>query len=136
MAGESKLSRQALAASWGAAVTLAIASPASAKPRVHWMAGYDAPDTPKSLDKVGVLRIGPRHAPNILVLNPGTSAGSAYFAPLARRVVKRTRGWQVWSVERRENQHEDQSVFDRAKRGKATPAEVFDYYLRWLTDHS
>jgi len=51
-------------------------------------------------------------------------------------VVKRTKGWQVWSVERRENQLEDQSVFNQAKRGKATPAEVFDYYLRWLTDHS
>jgi len=136
MAGESKLSRQALAASWGAAVTLAIASPASAKPRVHWMAGYDAPDTPKSLDKVGVLRIGPRHAPNILVLNPGTSAGSAYFAPLARRIVRKIDGWRVWSVERRENLLEDQSVFNRAKRGVASPQEVFDYYLRWLTDRS
>ena len=100
------------------------------------MRGFDAPKTPSRFDRVGVLSFGPHGAPNILVLNPGTSAGSAYFAPLARRIVKRTKGWQVWSVERRENLLEDQSTFNRAKRGNASPAEVFDYYLRWLTDHS
>jgi pimeloyl-ACP methyl ester carboxylesterase len=42
----------------------------------------------------------------------------------------------VWSVERRENLLEDQSVLDRAKRGKVTPHELFDYYLGWLTDSS
>ena len=100
------------------------------------MRGFDAPQTPSRFDRVGVLSFGPSKAPNILVLSPGGSAGSAYFAPLARRIVKRTRGWQVWSVERRENLLEDQSIFNRAKRGDASPAEVFDYYLRWLTDHS
>jgi hypothetical protein len=115
---------------------LGMAQTATAAPKVHWMRGFDAPKTPKNLDRVGVLRFGPERAPNILVLNPGTSAGSAYFAPLARRVVKRTKGWQVWSVERRENQLEDQSVFNRAKRGDASPSEVFNYYLRWLTDPS
>jgi hypothetical protein len=136
MARERRLPGLAVAALVGVAALLAIAPGASATPRVHWMAGYDAPDTPRSLDKVGVLRIGPRHAPDILVLNPGTSAGSAYFAPLARKIVNETDGWQVWSVERRENLLEDQSVFNRAKRGKASPQEVFDYYLRWLTDRS
>jgi pimeloyl-ACP methyl ester carboxylesterase len=100
------------------------------------MRGFDAPKTPSRFDRVGVLSFGPHRAPNILVLNPGTSAGSAYFAPLARRIVKRTKGWQVWSVERRENLLEDQSIFNRAKRGDASPAEIFDYYLRWLTDRS
>ena len=120
----------------GAAVLATASSASAAAPQVQWMRGFDAPGTPHSLDRVGVLRFGPDRAPNILVLNPGTSAGSAYFAPLARQIVKRTKGWQVWSVERRENQLEDQSVFDLAKHGKATPAKVFDYYLRWLTDHS
>ncbi len=115
---------------------LAAAPAASAKPQVHWMQGFRAPGTPNSLNMVGVLRFGSSDAPNILVLNPGTSAGSAYFAPLARTIVKNTKGWQVWSVERRENLLEDQSVFNKAKRGKATPEKVFDYYLRWLTDHS
>jgi hypothetical protein len=120
----------------GAGAMLAFAAAASATPRVQWMHGFDAPQTPNRLDRVGVLSFGSPRAPNILVLNPGTSAGSAYFAPLARRIVKRTKGWQVWSVERRENLLEEQSIFDRAKRGNASPAEVFDYYLRWLTDHS
>lgn len=119
-----------------AAVALAGAGAAAAKPSVHWMSGFDAPGTPRELNRVGVLRFGPSHAPNILILNPGTSAGSAYFAPLAHKVVREAKGWQVWSVERRENLLEDQSVFNQAKRGKASPAEVFDYYLRWLTDHS
>jgi pimeloyl-ACP methyl ester carboxylesterase len=120
----------------GAGVMLAFASAASASPQVRWMRGFDAPRTPSRFDRVGVLSFGPPKAPNILVLNPGTSAGSAYFAPLARRIVQRTKGWQVWSVERRENLLEDQSIFNRAKRGNASPAQVFDYYLRWLTDHS
>ena len=94
----------------------------AARTQVHWIHGYKSPGTPNSLNLVGFLRFGPSHAPNILILNPGTSAGAAYFAPLARAIVKRTPGWQVWSVERRENLLEDQSVFNRAKRGKATPS--------------
>ena len=139
MGGEGKRPRKALAAG---AVVVAIlaaavaASGASAKTQVHWIHGYESPGTPNSLNMVGVLRFGPSHAPNILILNPGTSAGAAYFAPLARAIVKRTPGWQVWSVERRENLLEDQSVFNRAKRGKATPEQVFDYYLKWVTDHT
>jgi pimeloyl-ACP methyl ester carboxylesterase len=130
------LGRTVVAALVGVGAILVMASGAAATPQVHWMDGYDAPGTPKSLDKVGVLRFGPRDAPNVLVLNPGTSAGSAYFAPLARTITKQAKGWQVWSVERRENLLEDQSVFNKAKQGKATPQQVFDYYLRWLTDHS
>ena len=72
----------------------------------------------------------------MLVLNPGTSASSAYFAPLARTLVDRFNGWQVWSVERRENLLEDQSVLQQAKDGTVTPQRLFDYYLGWLTDSS
>ena len=102
--------------------------------RVTWMQGYEAPGTPEDLNRVGVLKIGPEDAKNVLVLVPGTSAGSAYFVPLARDVVEATDDWQVWSVERRENQFEDHSVLERAKRGKAEAQEVFDYYLGYLTD--
>ena len=42
----------------------------------------------------------------------------------------------MWAVERRENLLEDHSVLDQAKAGKATPQQVFDYYLGWLTDPS
>ncbi|HEY7485184.1 MAG TPA: hypothetical protein VH912_12045 [Streptosporangiaceae bacterium] len=106
-----------------------------------WLKGYDDPATPDNLDRVGVLKVGPAWARNVLVLNPGTSAGAGYFKPLADDIVRRTHGrWQVWSVERRENQLEDQSVVDKAKRGQVTAQQFFDYYLGWLvnpaiTDH-
>jgi hypothetical protein len=112
----------------------AVAASASAS-SVTWMNGYDDPATPNSLDRVGVLKIGPDSARNVLVLNPGTSAGAAYFKPLANDIVSETSGrWQVWSVERRENQLEDQSVLDEAKQGQASDQRVFDYYLGWLVD--
>jgi hypothetical protein len=99
------------------------------------MNGYDDPATPDNLDRVGVLKIGPDEARNVLVLNPGTSAGATYFKPLANDIVSETNGrWQVWSVERRENQLEDQSVLDEAKQGQATDQRLFDYYLGWLVD--
>ncbi len=101
--------------------------------RLH---AFHAPGTPARLNKVGVLEIGPRSARNVLVLNPGTSASAAYFAPLAKTVASKAKGWQVWAVERRENQLEDHSVLDRAKQGMATNQELFDYYLGWLTDPS
>jgi pimeloyl-ACP methyl ester carboxylesterase len=114
---------------------LALATPASAAPGVTWMPGYHAPGTPTKYDKVGVIKIGPRSARNVLVLEPGTSAGSAYFVPLANWIVSRTHGWQVWSVERRENLLEDQSEINLAKRRKASPQQVFDYYFGYLLGH-
>jgi len=72
----------------------------------------------------------------VLVIEPGTSAGGAYFVPLARWIVSRTKNWQVWSVERRENLLEDQSELNLAKRGGASATQVFDYYLGWIKDPS
>ncbi len=118
----------------GAAV-LAPSASAGALVRFDRIQGVDSPGTPAKYDRVGILKTGPRRAPNILVLNPGTSASAAYFEPLAKTIVAKTRGrWQVWAVERRENLLEDQSVFNKAKAGKATPQQVFDYYLGYLTD--
>lgn len=97
--------------------------------------GYPAPGTPARLNRVGVLKTGSPRARNILVLNPGTSASAAYFEPLAKDIVRDTHGrWAVWSVERRENLLEDQSMLDRAKQGKATIRRLFDYYLGYLTN--
>src|SRR5215212_6048779 len=113
---------------------LATAAPAAAGSSVRFtgIQGHAAPGTPARYDRVGVLEVGPRRARNVLVLNPGTSASAAYFLPLARSIVARAKGWQVWSVERRENLLEDHSVLDRAKTGKATPRQLFDYYLGYL----
>ncbi len=110
------------------------ASPAGAGNRVQWMQGYAAPGTPDNYNKVGVLKTGPSNARNVLVFNPGTSAGAAYLAPFAKTLVKKLKGWQVWSVERRENLLEDQSVAEQAKEGMATPQQLFDYYLGWIVD--
>lgn len=120
---------------WTAAMALAVAAPsAAAQPSFHYMEGAPAPATPAELDRVGVLKVGPRNASNILILVPGTSASAAYFYPLARHLVRRTKGWRVWAVERRENQLEDHSMANRAKAGDATGQELFDYYLGYLVD--
>ena len=107
---------------------------ASAPLHVTWMRGDVAPDTPARYDKVGVLKVGPSGAKNVLVLEPGTSAAAAYFVPLAKWIVAKASGWQVWSVERRENLLEDQSELNLYKQHKATSAQLFDYYLGYLKD--
>jgi pimeloyl-ACP methyl ester carboxylesterase len=119
-----------------AVTSLALASSASAKLGVTWMKGYAAPGTPAKYDKVGVIKVGSRHARNVLVLEPGTSAGGGYFVPLARWIAVRAPGWQVWSVERRENLLEDQSGLNLAKAHKVSVNEMFGYYLGYLTDPS
>jgi hypothetical protein len=96
------------------------------------MRGFPSPGTPENLNMVGVLKIGDPKAENVLVLNPGTSASAAYFQPLARTIVKTLPDWQVWSVERRENFLEDQSVLNRLKQGTASTTDVFNYYLNHI----
>jgi hypothetical protein len=110
------------------AVLTFAASPSSAGAalKVTWMQGASAPGTPSKYNKVGVIKVGPASAKNVLVLEPGTSAGSAYFVPLAKWIVATVSGWQVWSVERRENLLEDQSELNLAKDGKATATQMFD----------
>lgn len=98
--------------------------------------GFSAPGTPAKYNKVGILKTGPSDAKNILVLVPGTSASAAYFEPLAKDIVRASKGWQVWAIERRENFLEDHSVLNQAKKGKATAKQLFDYYLGFVTDPS
>jgi pimeloyl-ACP methyl ester carboxylesterase len=104
--------------------------------RFRTMKGFESPGTPTKYNKVGVIEVGPSDAKNVLVLVPGTSASGAYFVPLAKDVVRKSKGWQVWAIERRENFLEDHSVLNQAKKGKATPKEMFDYYLGFVTDPS
>jgi hypothetical protein len=56
--------------------------------------------------------------------------------PLAKWIVSKSSGWQVWSVERRENLLEDQSELNLYKKHKATTTQLFDYYLGYLKDPS
>ena len=117
------------------------------KVKLVWMSAPAAPGTPTAfnlekshlrpnldLNQVGVVEVGRRTAKNILVFVPGTSGGGAYIVPFAKSLVERLGDWQVWSIERRENLLEDQSTLHRAKAGKATPQQVFDYYLGYITD--
>src|SRR3954467_12818126 len=70
---------------------------ASAATRFERIPGVESPGTPAKYNKVGILEFGKRKAKNVLVLNPGTSASAAYFAPLARSIVARSPKWQVWA---------------------------------------
>jgi hypothetical protein len=116
-----------------AGTTIALSATAQAALKVTWMPGVTSPGTPARLDRVGVIKVGPAHARNVLAIEPGTSAAGAYFVPLARWIVSRAKNWQVWSVERRENLLEDQSELNLAKRGGATATQLFDYYLAGVT---
>jgi pimeloyl-ACP methyl ester carboxylesterase len=123
-------------ASIAVAVAFAVGTPSAGAASFTRVNGYDDPATPDALDKVGVLKEGPSSARKVLILVPGTSASAAYFEPLAQDIVSKTKDWQVWSVERRENILEDHSMADRVKRGEATAQQLFDYYLGWLTNPS
>ena len=132
--------RPLLVAMTVALASMAVVSAASAegvKITKKWFPGFAAPETPARFDKVRVIRIAPaseKHTKNVLVLEPGTSAGAAYFVPFAKWLVENTKGWQVWSVERRENRFEKQTELTRAKKGEVTPEEFFDYYLGYLSN--
>ncbi len=94
-----------------------VPSSALARLQVSWMPGARPAGTPARYDRVGVIKVGPAGLRNVLVLEPGTSAGGTYFVPLAKWIVSKLPGWQVWSVERRENLLEDQSVLNLGKTG-------------------
>src|ERR1700722_10524068 len=113
---------------------------AASKIVVHrmWMDAPAAPGTPTdfnlkgshlrrnlNLNQVGVIKEGRKSAKNVMVIEPGTSAGAAYFVPFAKSLVERLVDWQVWTVERRENLLEDQTELNKAKRGDATPRQLF-----------
>ena len=100
------------------------------------MRGYAAPALQASTTKSGLSRSGHSGAKNVLVLEPGTSAAAAYFVPLAKWIVSTVKGWQVWSVERRENLLEDQSELNLYKEHKATTMQLYNYYLGYIKDPS
>src|SRR3954449_4528162 len=118
------------------AALLAFAPAAGARTAFERIPGYHSPGTPTKYNRVGILEFGSAKAKNVLVLNPGTSASAAYFAPLARSIVARAKGWQVWAVERRGKLLQGQSMANRGKSGKATPKQLTDYYVGWIQDSS
>jgi pimeloyl-ACP methyl ester carboxylesterase len=136
-----RLIRPALAAIAAALASLAVVSSASADvpfvfPIPIYSPSFAAPETPSFLNQVGVIKIGEPSARNVLVLEPGTSAGAGYFVPFAKWLVEHTKGWQVWSVERRQNLLEDQSVLTAAKLHLVSSQALYNYYLGYLTNPS
>lgn len=117
-----------------AVAVAATVAPAEAADRWETMPGYPAPGTPERYNKVRVLKQGPADADHVLVLAPGTSAGAGTFRLAASALVQRLPGWQVWSIERRENLLEDHSMLRQYAQGRASAADAVDYYLGWLTD--
>ena len=109
-------------------------SAAALEASLEWMDGFEAEGTPEEYNKVGVLAVGDDDAPNVLVLQPGTSSSAAYFVPLARDIVEASPDWQVWAVERRQNLLEDHSRLDSFDAGEIGNQELFDYYLGYLND--
>ncbi len=89
---------------------------------------------PAELDHVYAHQIGPRKFDRVLVLIPGTGAGSGAETLIAEDLVKRIAGLQVWIVDRRSQPLEDTAMFERALNGQATLQEMFDYYLGWITN--
>lgn len=112
-------------AAFAAAAALGVAaSTAAGAESTFWVKGYDEPSTPSRYDRVRVLRFGPESGRRVLVLVPGTIAGAGAFVPVARELVKRVPGLQVWAVDRRSNALEDVSRF----RPGTSLAEALDYY--------
>ncbi len=113
---------------------LAFAAPATADAAQRGpvtVKGADGPG-PDRYDRVRLIKSGPAGADNVLVLMPGTSAGAGNTSLVGDAIAKRLRGWQVWSISRRETLLEDHGMLDRLLAGRVSTQEAFDYYLGWL----
>src|SRR5919106_1928859 len=107
----------------GFALTLLLCAPAAAAERNVTVKGVPAAG-PARYDRVFVQEVGPKRARRVLVLVPGFIGGAGGITPVAREIVRRVPGLQVWIVDRRENAFEDTSVFE-----SGDPAAAQDYYL-------
>ena len=112
-----------------ALTTLALAPAATAKyVTIKGAPGYG----PAQHARVGVDQLGPKKPDQVLVLIPGTFAGSGSLRGVAEELVKRVDGLAVWSIDRRSNFLEDTSAMVKAKRGEITGQQLFDFYLGWI----
>jgi pimeloyl-ACP methyl ester carboxylesterase len=114
-------------------VTLALAAPAGAETQTT-MTGWTKAPGPRKYDQLDVTKFGSAQARTVLVLVPGTNGGRGDFTLTAREIVKRVPQLAVWAVDRRSQQLEDTTVFERALAGTVTPKAMFDYYAGWIGD--
>lgn len=108
--------------------------PVPTRPSTFTVRGVAAPGTPAKYDQVQVRRYGSPAAPKVLVLVPGTFAGAADFDIVGPYLAAHVPGLQVWAEMRREGALEDNSMIVAGLAGKATVAQVVDYYVGWLTN--
>src|SRR5215204_6192268 len=113
----------------GMAAALAlIGTPAVARERVITVQTPPAPG-PAQFNQVTVHQFGPKSAKRVLVLMPGTQGGAGDFTLIARKLVKRGAGLQVWAIDRRTQALEDTATFAAAESGQIPLQQAFDYYL-------
>jgi len=125
--------RFVLALAIALALGLIAAGPAAAREVRVSVATPPGPG-PAEFNRVFVDKYGPKKAKRVLVLMPGTIAGSGNFTLAARHLVKSIKGLQVWAIDRRSQAIERPEVFQKALRGEATLQETFDHYLGWITN--
>jgi hypothetical protein len=102
---------------------LAVCAPAAAVDRYVRMKAPPGPG-PARYDRVWVQQLAPARAEQVVVLVPGTQGGAGGITPVARQIVRRVAGTQVWIVDRRQQAFEDTAVFERRD-----PDAALDHYL-------
>jgi pimeloyl-ACP methyl ester carboxylesterase len=92
--------------------------------------GYEAPGTPRRLNRSFYLRYhAGEKARVILILMPGIFGGAASFDIVARQLVASSPGLEVWAVDRRANALEDRSALTESLR-RRDPSVAYRYYLQ------
>lgn len=105
------------------ALVLVGAAPAAAAEPYRAFKGANGAG-PAKYDRVFVQRFGSPRAKRVLVLVPGFLGGAGDFRLIARDIVKRVPGLQVWAYDRRPQAFEDTSVFRQQD-----PAKAESHYL-------
>jgi pimeloyl-ACP methyl ester carboxylesterase len=123
--------RFATAFALAGALALGLAGPAAARESRVAVATPAGPG-PAQFNQVFVDKYGPKDGERILVLMPGTIAGSGNFTLAARYLVKHVEGLQVWAIDRRSQALEDTAMFEQTLKGQKSLQEMFDYYLGFL----
>ena len=133
MSGRIRIARLGRLLALTVLASLCVVAPAGARDRVVAMRAPDAAG-PARFNRVFVHEFGPRDGDKVLVLMPGTQGGAGDFTLIARNLIRRVDGLQVWAIDRRTQALEDTRVFRQALKGKVSLQEAFDYYLGWITN--
>lgn len=94
--------------------------------------GFQEPHTPQALNNAIYLRYHASQGSNpraVVVLMPGFLGGATNFDRLARSTIAQDSTLEVWAVDRRSNQLEDQAVLLEASR-KRDPMIAWRYFVR------